>query len=330
MENISPRPLIDELKRGIRPRFNPEYFRNNPSPREWEDSFRSSLEDAFALPPRGTVPGELVLRRKEEKGEYRQQEYAFTCGGREQFPLAILTPRDAAPDNPVVLAFSGHGPGISAMIGEYEEEECHHYFGRSLVRAGFTVVMPEIIGFGGSRLEKDRRTPGEVSCRTLASELLTLGYTLAGLRLRQGRDVLDMIEARYGTDRLGCFGFSGGGLLGYALTALDSRIRALGLSGYCSTFDESILRETHCLDNYIPGLYRICDQPEIARLIHPRPLYIEAGREDRVFPFTGALAAKERIEACYGGEGTFVFQPLPGGHEIDGRKMIDWYKEVLQ
>ncbi len=324
---------MNSLKGGVEPRFGREFFATEPPREVWEIPFREGLRSALGLPPVEWSGAEPVPGESRMMENYRQETYRLCREGEDLFPLVILTPESRREGDPVILAFSGHGPGVAAMTGDYEPEECHHNFGRTLARAGFTVVMPEIIGFGLSRLEKDRTSPGETSCRTLASELLTLGFTLTGLRLRQGLALLDLIGRRYGKVPLGCFGFSGGGLLGYMLAALDTRIDALGLTGYCSTFPASILTVTHCLDNYVPGLYRLCDQPEIARLVAPRPLFVEARREDPVFPFPGAEEAQERMGAAYRGKGgrdSFVFHPMEGGHEIHGLKMIEWFREVLK
>ncbi len=327
--NYSPEALIDKLLAENVPRFSPGYFAGKDRSL-WEETFRGALRDTLGIPPFSRrIENIETLSRKEEK-LYSHEE--FLVRGEADFPLTLLTPSGEHDSGMTILALNGHGPGVSAMTGEYRPEECHHSYGRTLAEAGFTVVMPEIIGFGRCRLEEDRQSPGDNSCRTLALKLLPLGYSLTGLRLWQLLVTLDLMERQFWLGRLGCFGFSGGGHQAYLLTALDGRISALGLAGYCSTFGESILKQTHCPDNYIPGLLTLTDQPEIAHLVAPRPLYIEAGLNDRVFPFKGAQIAMERMGACYDQAGCgdrFVTYVPEGGHEIQGRDMIRWYKEVL-
>ena len=54
--------------------------------------------------------------------------------------------------------------------------------------------------------------------------------------------------------RLGAMGISGGGMHTFFSTCIDERIRACVVSGYYSTFRDSVLAMHHCPCNYVPGL----------------------------------------------------------------------------
>ena len=109
-----------------------------------------------------------------------------------------------------------------------------------------------------------------------------LGLTFAGLALWDLMRLVDYTETlpTIDSERLGCCGFSGGGLYTMWLAAMDDRIRLAVISGYLHSTKESIL-ETHlCPCNFVPGLWRDFDLCDIAALIAPRPAFFENGLQD--------------------------------------------------
>ncbi|MEO8604154.1 MAG: acetylxylan esterase, partial [bacterium] len=64
----------------------------------------------------------------------------------------------------------------------------------------------------------------------------------------------------------------------------DPRISVTVLSGAFSSFRSSIMSTIHCDCNYIPGILQYAEMADIAALIAPRPLLIEAGTVDPIFP----------------------------------------------
>ena len=89
-------------------------------------------------------------------------------------------------------------------------------------------------------------------------------------------------------------GISGGGLVAAFTAALDVRFRAAIISGYASTFQ----------------------LPDIIGLIVPRPLFIEAGTDDRVRRPRRAVTRLEEIYAQEGALDVLDADFFAGGHEI--------------
>ena len=234
---------------------------------------------------------------------------------------------------PAVIALHGHGYGVKDAIGLNPDGSVrtgapgyHKDFAIQLARQGFVVFAPELLGFGETRLAEHQKAAPEVnSCSRLAANLLMVGRTLLGLRVYQTMRALDLALAMPETDpeRIGIMGISGGGAVAAFTAALDDRIRAAVISGYVSMFRGGIMAMHHCIDNFVPGLLRLAELPDIVSLIAPRPLLIEAGTQDRIFPILSALEAYGDITKVYTLHNALhLFQKdiFEGGHEISGRK----------
>ena len=163
----------------------------------------------------------------------------------------------------------------------------------------------------------------------IASQLLLVGKTLAGLRVQECRRVIDYLQSldEVDEDKIGCIGISGGGLLASFTSILDDRIKATVVSGYANTFKGSIMDRRHCLDNYVPGILKYTEMPDLIGLIAPRALFIEAGTADHLFPLKETLLAIEKLTKIYqlfdAGE-SFASHIFEGGHEINGEESFEW------
>lgn len=88
----------------------------------------------------------------------------------------------------------------------------------------------------------------------------------------------------------------------------------------------------HCPCNYLPGLLQDAAIHDLAALIAPRPLLIEAGRDDPLFPLRGVLEAYGHLERAYGllgAAGRLARDIFPGGHQIGGGLAYDFLRREL-
>jgi len=127
-------------------------------------------------------------------------------------------------------------------------------------------------------------------------------------------------------------GLSGGGMLTFFHTALDERIKACVVSGYFSSFKDSILAMHHCTCNFVPGLLNIGEETDIVGLIMPRPMLVEAGTRDGIFPVEAvrkSVARARQICAILGGnpDKDVEFDEFEGRHRISGRRSYDFLWE---
>lgn len=308
-----------------------------------QQELRRRLANALGGVPEQDAPLEPeTLERFEHEGLIIEKLAYTTCEGL-RVPAYALYPREPGGKLPAVLACHGHGPGQRAALGLNadgtfaQEAGIHNRFAVELARRGMFVLVPELIGFGDRRLQASVDANPEAtdtSCLPISLMLLMCGMTIAGLRVYEAKRGLDYIAGRPEVDAglIGTLGFSGGGLVASHTAALDERIRAVVLCGYANTFESSILSRPHCLDNYIPGILQVAEQPELLGLIAPRPLFIESGTEDLVFPVEAAREALGRLGAIYrltGAEDHLQSDLFPGKHEISGRRSWDWLKQQL-
>lgn len=244
---------------------------------------------------------------------------------------------------PGVIAVHGHGYGSRQICGMLEDgsedtgkPDIYNHFAIQLVRKGFIVIAPDVIGFGERRmladLANDPNSPS--SCYTMSTHLLMLGKTLTGMRVAEMQGVLDYFAEREDVDaeRMGIVGFSGGSLISYVLAALDERIRATVLIGFPNTFKDSIMAVHHCVCNYVPGMLLQAELPELIGLIAPRPVFLESGDADPIFPVKGFHNAVEQLQHIYkesDSPDSLAYDLFPGAHEVSGRNSFDWLVRQL-
>jgi fermentation-respiration switch protein FrsA (DUF1100 family) len=172
-------------------------------------------------------------------------------------------------------------------------------------------------------------TVWQSSCRAVAANALLLGRTLLGLRVWDVLRLIDYIRMRPEplADPIGCAGLSGGGMVALFSAALDQRIACAVVSGYFNTFRDSIMAIDHCLCNYVPGILQYAEMADIAGLIAPRPLLIESGARDPIFPAEATRRALEelrRVYVAFGAPERLDADFFEGEHRWSGAKAYDW------
>jgi dienelactone hydrolase len=212
-------------------------------------------------------------------------------------PVYVLIPKrtDDVP-RPCILALHGHGYGAKAIIGQNEDgvyrTEPTGYqrdFAVELVKHGFVVAVPEISCFGEREAhyaDLPEHSPRPSSCHNASTYAMMLGLSIPGMRVWDGMRVLDYLEQVPEADvsRAGVMGISGGGMHAFFSACLDPRIRAAVVSGYFCNWRQGILAISHCTCNFVPGLLNLGELADLAGLIAPRPLMVENGTHDAIFP----------------------------------------------
>ena len=313
---------------------------------QWQAELRAkvaSLLGCFSWPREDLAPQVLATAQKDG---YVQQKVEITSEAGVRLPLYVLKPDTGQSSYPTVIALHGHGSGVQEVIGEPQDEQvaahmrrCNHDYGRQLARQGFLVFAPEQRAFGERReMEDVAQSPGQSSCRQASMNALMLGRTMIGMRVWDVMRVIDYAEeyanqaglARSGS--LACVGLSGGGTVTTFAAAMDPRITAAVISGYFCTWQWSIMAMRHCEDNYIPGILRHAEMADVGALIAPRPLLIEAGTEDPIFPLPGVHDAYDKLAEVYAmleAPERLALDVFEGEHQWHGTLAVDWLRRWL-
>lgn len=306
----------------------------------WREALRTRLAEIIAAPRDTKQPRAEVVAQLQADGYTREIVMLHAVAGG--VPLHVLRPEGSGPFRPVI-ALHGHGLDVGVALGslrnsegQASREEGRSSFAEDLVRRGFLVFAPEQIGFADRRNAADQALGGATStCRQAALSLLLLGHTLVGLRVRDIGRVLDYVagrtDARAGS--VGGVGFSGGGSALLYAAALDERLSAVILSGCLGTYRQSIIAIPHCEDNYLPGILRYAEMADIAALVAPRPLFVESGMDDPLFPASSAVAAVTQVRKAYallGAADRVELEIFAGGHTFHGARSLDWLQRRLQ
>lgn len=311
-------------------------------PNERRPKLKEALRDAIGSfePNAGHAP--KLLERVECDGYIRERvELSATPG--LTFGAYVLLPTNVDGPLPGVLALHGHGYGSREIVGLLKDGSpdegapgIHQHFAVQLVKRGMAIIAPDVIGFGERRLLADlaENPNAPSSCYQLSTQLMMLGKTLTGLRVTEALKAFNYLASRseVDADRIGLMGFSGGALIGYVAAVMEARINATVLTGFTNTIKDSIFAVHHCIDNYTPGLLVHAELPELIGLIAPRPLFLESGDKDPIFPVDGFRKAAADIQAIYEAEGAgakLETDLFPGVHEISGRRAYDWLKDSL-
>jgi len=191
----------------------------------------------------------------------------------------------------------GLAPGVPAVA----------QFPRRLVESGCQVIVPLLIDrsdkWSGIAGVKMTNQPHREWVYRMAFEV---GRHIIGFEVQKILAAVDWFEGQNKSQPLpvGVFGYGEGGLLALYAAALDTRIRAAGVSGYFQSrqqlWKEPIYRD-------VWGLLREFGDAEIAGLIAPRGLLVEACASPTV---SGPPPARGDRENAACPNGTLATAPL--------------------
>lgn len=319
---------------------------------KWKSGLRAALWRCLGLDVLEEISGEMteedrgaVLLETVREDGYCRHKYVMQTLPEVFMPFYVLVPDGADEKHPAgaMLTIPAHNANKNTVCGVAatpEEEkkladtplEC---YGKEFVKQGYVVFCPDLPGFG-ERIEPvtGKKSSLGCSCQDLSEIAEALGFSMAALEVWDLMWLLDFACAfeavawEQGGARIGCAGFSGGGLCAMWLAALDDRIQLAVISGYVHGYYDSMLLCHRCACNFVPKLWRLCDISDICSLIAPRPLFMENGTEDRqngCFGIEGPKRQAEKIRrayALYGAEEKLVHVTPEGMHR--------WYGECYE
>ena len=129
-------------------------------------------------------------------------------------------------------------------------------------------------------------------------------------------------------------GLSFGGTMTTFLSAVDERIGASDIICYVTPWKHFAYdRHNFCGSQIMPGLYHYADVPDVAGLIAPRPLLMEAGLQDTCFEWHAVKQGHPQVRRIYraaGSEDKLEFDVFEGGHAFSGARAFDFFDKHLK
>ena len=302
---------------------------------KWQKRLRKKVTELVGGFPaeRGDLKSQ-TLEVKDYPG-YRREKFVFESRPGLYVLGYLLTPKNASAPHKTIVCLPGHGRGVDDIVGiddkgrdRTDKDGYQHDFAIQCAEQGLAAVAIEQMAFGCRRDPRSKkRSLGTSSCRPAAGAALLLGETMVAWRVWDVMRTIDWIETRDELDpsRVGCMGISGGGTITTFGAALETRIKAAFISGYLNTFRDSILSLSHCIDNYVPGILNWCEMYDVAGLIAPRPVFVESGDEDGIFPVEASRESFARVKKVYEVFG----KPELAGHEVFAGKHSFWGKQGI-
>jgi len=295
---------------------------NKRSTEAWQKKLRVKVQELIGGFPKDKTPLQPVTLEVRDFPTYRREKFVIqTQPGMAQLGY-LLTPKNPKGPLATMICVPGHGRGVDDIVGiddkgrdRTDKAGYQHDFAIQVVEAGMAAVAVEPIAFGCRRDARTaKRGLGNSACQPVAGAALLLGETMVGWRSYDVIRTIDWIETREELDagRVGLMGISGGGTITTFAAALEPRIKAAMISGYLNTFKSSIVALSHCIDNYVPGILNWCENYDVASLIAPRPLYVESGTRDNIFPIAASKEAFANVKRVY----TALGAPDAAEHEI--------------
>lgn len=302
-----------------------------PSFDSWRSRFEARFQSALEPWPRA-VPLELEIDDGVAREGFRQHRVVFDSEDTMSVPAYLLVPDGRHAPGSAVLAIHGHGPGKSRICGMLPDDDPGNDYAVQLARRGHVVLAPDLRCFG-ERL--DWNPPDHYACDTNLVHQFMAGWIPLTQNLWDLARCLDVLEEHPLVDgsRMGVVGFSYGGTASLFLAACDARIAAAVVSGYFSSWSEAHRMPWNmCGSQVLHGMLGQMEHADIGALIAPRPLFVETGSDDPLFPVAAATTAVARLRRVYdrfGAGDLLQHEVFEGEHQWHGVGALRFVDERL-
>ena len=231
------------------------------------------------------------------------------------FYSILLVPKSAEGSMPLVIAQHGGG-GTSELCCDLEGKNNYSLMATRALKRGAAVLAPQLMLWAKEESDTSRGHKVDFDRHGADRSLKHFGSSITALEIAGILKSLDFaLECdNFDRENILMIGLSYGGYFTLHTMAADDRIKA----GYAAGFFNDRNRydwQDWCYQNSGNTFH----DAEVAALCAPRKLFIQVGKDDKVFGFESAISEAERAKEYYkaaGCEENFVFSLWEGGHTV--------------
>lgn len=299
---------------------------------DWRDRRRRRFDELLGPLPSGVPLAPETLGSVHCEG-YVRHRVVFDSEAAMSVPAYLLVPDDRRAPGPAVLAIHGHGPGKAHVCGLARTDQPNADYAHQLAQRGYVVLAPDLRNFG-ERL--DDGPSDHYACDTNLVHAVMAGAVPLTQNLWDMARALDFLEQQPLVDpaRLGVAGLSYGGTAALFLAAFDPRVAVAVVSGYLSSWASShAIPLNMCGSQVLPGTLGRLEHVDIGALVAPRPMLVESGDQDPIFPIDAArrtVSQLRQVYAALGAEGRLQHDVFAGGHQWHGQEAYAFLDHWLQ
>ncbi len=314
----------------------------------WQKNFREKYIECLGKMPVDDQPLNVKIVDQFENEHYLRKKIVYTADSYSKIPAYLFIPKGVQFPGPAIICPHGHGRGKvdPAGIAETETDQDHinqynYNYAEQFAMQGYVTLAPDLRCFG-ERVDDPDEVYGQVKivegdhwCDVNFVLGMLIGYNLLTLHvfdIGRGIDLLQSLTEVNG-DRIGCVGLSLGGTNTLFSTAFHQRIKVAAISGYFNSWKAFPMDSGQiCGSQIVPNLLSYGDHVEVAGLISPRPLFLEFGEQDPIFPITASRASYRRLKELYkvaGVSDKLVLEEFPGVHQFKGNRVFDFFNDWL-
>jgi dienelactone hydrolase len=277
---------------------------------------------------RGPVPDRIDLNveivESWEEEDHTRQLIRVPVTAFSTLVAYVLLPKGMGENEKRAALVASHGhtkDGIDTtcgVVGMDDDEAAKRAYGLEAVRSGYVVVAPSWWGWLGRDGHLDR-VGSRDKCNVIQNAASMYGMNVTDLHIQDGQAAVDVLASHPNVDpgRIGCIGNSYGGRTMMWLALFEPRIKACVPAGCMNTFRERSLKLSSCGIQYLPGILKYADVPDLFSLLAPRAVQLQAGAKDGLITPDDRDAMRDTVAAAYNNAGVsdrFEFVLHPDGH----------------
>ncbi len=223
----------------------------------------------------------------------------------------LFVPFDAKDNSPFITAIHG-GEGTPELCADIYGKNYYSHMVRRLIDKGAVVFVPQLLLWDGVKFgNKFSRNDIDASFKLLGSSITRFECEciMGAVDSILESDINKIIDK----NNLGIMGLSYGGYYSIITSVLDERMKSV----YCSCVFNDRVKYSRPDFAYTGAADKMLDA-EMACLIYPRALYIEAGKNDCFFGCDSAKKEFDRLKKiCPDDWDKLVFKATDTGHKLD-------------